>query len=767
MAVTVASGVITIDTDFDVEAFRRRVGGMLRGAATAIGRIAGASLVTAMGASALVGTGQFVAALTAALAPAIGAIGVIPAAALGAGAALGALALAFSGVADALEAGLTGDMEKFNKAIKDMAPAAQAAMREIIGLKPALDDLRTSVQGAFWAPLVGVFRDLGAKYLPLVKSLLVDIAAAMGGAGAELGAFLGSPDALESIGNAFRDIGIAVKNLIAGIPSLVRAFLPLIEVGATFLPGLTDGFVHLTERFAQFMERVAGDGSLAKWISDGLSAIGDLAQALGSIGSLLKTVFAGINSGGSSVLVVIGDLADRLNTFLQTAQGAAVLDGLGASLAAIGQILGDLLVAAGPGLGAALLALSEGLALLGTAAAPVGAALGQLFQAAAPLFPLLGTVLAGALTVLAGILQAVALYIEPLATAFSALATSVVPLLTEAFTALMTNALPLMIPLVQALLDVFMPMVPVLTEIWNTVISGLLPAFIEFQNVVAAAMIPVLVELAGVVGATLLEAFNQVRPILPELIEAGSLLIGTIAELTVTFMPLIAVVAQAAVGIMAALVQSGALKAGLGILVVAVQAVTGVFIIVKGIIDGVKQSFGNAQAGASALAGALRGALSDALNALRGIGESVRGFFAGAGSWLVDAGRQIIQGLISGIRSAIGGLQSLLNSVTGMIPDWKGPPERDKKLLYGSGRLIMQGLQAGIKAETPGVEAVLGRLTDQIGQWGAPAAPVTNVGGVTMMIDPSKIRSIQDVVDLVERLQVTSRTASARWERRV
>lgn len=73
--------------------------------------------------------------------------------------------------------------------------------------------------------------------------------------------------------------------------------------------------------------------------------------------------------------------------------------------------------------------------------------------------------------------------------------------------------------------------------------------------------------------------------------------------------------------------------------------------------------------------------------------------FSDAGSWLVDAGRRLLEGLIRGIRDKIGDLKGVLGGITGLIPSWKGPRARDLRLLYKPGQWVMQGFMRGIDSQ--------------------------------------------------------------------
>lgn len=112
--------------------------------------------------------------------------------------------------------------------------------------------------------------------------------------------------------------------------------------------------------------------------------------------------------------------------------------------------------------------------------------------------------------------------------------------------------------------------------------------------------------------------------------------------------------------------------------------------------------------------------------------------FAGAGNWLVSAGANIINGLLSGIRAGFGRVRSLLSELTAMLPSWKGPETVDKKILEESGRLVMKGFQTGLTKEFASIERTLGALTGGLSGW-APtkvsgAASTTNMNGMTFNI---------------------------------
>jgi TP901 family phage tail tape measure protein len=92
---------------------------------------------------------------------------------------------------------------------------------------------------------------------------------------------------------------------------------------------------------------------------------------------------------------------------------------------------------------------------------------------------------------------------------------------------------------------------------------------------------------------------------------------------------------------------------------------------------------------------------------LSGIGSAVIGAFKNAGHWLLQAGKNIIIGLINGITSMINKLRGYLGNITNWISQWKGPPSKDKILLVSNGADIMDGLIHGIRKKVPELEAML------------------------------------------------------------
>lgn len=172
------------------------------------------------------------------------------------------------------------------------------------------------------------------------------------------------------------------------------------------------------------------------------------------------------------------------------------------------------------------------------------------------------------------------------------------------------------------------------------------------------------------------------------------------------------------------------LAAGYG---TAVAVVRGIKAVVVGAVNGIRAGLSALAALPGRVGAWFGGMVTQArirLGAMVALARSLPGRIRSAvgnlGRVLYAAGRNIIQGLINGIRAALGRLRSTLSGITGLIPDWKGPMSRDRRLLEPTGAAIMAGLNRGLVGALPAVRGTLTGVTDQIG---ATSPTVRGAGG--------------------------------------
>ncbi len=99
---------------------------------------------------------------------------------------------------------------------------------------------------------------------------------------------------------------------------------------------------------------------------------------------------------------------------------------------------------------------------------------------------------------------------------------------------------------------------------------------------------------------------------------------------------------------------------------------------------------------------------------MRGIPGKIKGVFSNAGTWLRDAGRWIIDGLIAGIRGAFDRVRSTLNELTSFLPSWKGPPSTDRVILRDAGQMVIAGFVDGLESQYRNAQRSLSGFTDSL-----------------------------------------------------
>lgn len=612
-----------------------------------VGRVVGGFLrFTAVGAastSMLVGLGGAIAGVVGALGglegianQAIGGLAVILAA-------RGVLQVALGGISEAFGA-LGEDAEKFEEAIADLAPSAQAVAREFRAAVPQFQAFQDSLQEALFAELAG--EDAAnrlAGSLGQIRPNAAGVAQQFGQIGAKIVDLLTAPRTIEAVNQILEATGIILDRLEPKILAFVdgaiqRAAAGTAEFGETF--GVLGNFADAVRPVFEDIGRI-------------FSAIGDAAAGTG----------AQIGGPLAAALDLVADVleSDAGQQFLRTLFLLAQTI-TNALLPAAGELLGAL--------AAGLVPVIEELApILGDVATLVA---DLVVQGIVPLLPLIGQLAAAFLGALRPALDVV-----------SSLLTTMIPIFADFYTSILPALLPLVDALVLALDELAQP----LSEI-------------------AITLGPPLAELFVALTPLILALVESIIPLIPLLTQMALVATDLATDLVNLLVPAIEFVAALLRGDFSAAARAAQtiVKRSLDLVV---GYFTDLPRRIIGGLNRFGLTLQQRSRGASdQLVRNIRGGIDRAVALIGTLPLRAAVRLGRLGSTLYNSGRALVSGFINGILSKLGDLKNAAGSILGAARDFfpgspaKTGPFSGRGYTTHSGAALMEDFIAGITSRS-------------------------------------------------------------------
>jgi phage-related protein len=682
------------------------IGKSLLGVASGMGRsiVAGTkvALIGSLAAGAVAGVGLLtvsVAGLAAALGQAAGAAGLLPAIIAGKWAVIGTAKLAMTGFADAMKAVASGDAAAIEESIKDMAPAAQNFVRELNRVKPAFDDMRLDVQQRMFRGLAGSIQPLADRYLPVAQRLFTGIAGTMNQMAKDVINFAMSSKALVDTNVTVSNLRSSFAALRPAVAPAAEAIMNVVSVGSTFLPKLARGFADAIGDMSARINEMAANGELEAFFQRALDTLRQLGRIAGNIGGIISGVFNAAKEGGAGFLDTLEQTTAGMSRFVNSARGQEAISKFFASLRqimnALMPVIQELIVIFGTTLAPILANIATTIlpALL-----PLLQAFGRLLEAAAPLIDVLAETLAVLLEALAPVIdifaQAVRDVMPQLLPALMAMGEALAQLITDA-----APLIPLFVQLIAAVLPILPPLIQMsgaLLPLLISLIQALMPV-IQLAVASFQAMAPVMTFIAQVINAILIPPLRLIATVLGFVVRVAINLMGMFAQ-----------------GIRLGVQKAIQFFGWLGTLPTKAAA-----------------WFGGVLRGAVSRLGAL-------VSWMAGLPNRIFRALGNLGNLLLDAGRDIIMGLLNGLKNAAGAvidwIQGLLSNVKDAVLSFFGISS-PSKMFKGIGENLGQGLIVGIQAITPDVVAAAAAMAAATTK-GVQITPTVN-GGVSLQPPPS------------------------------
>lgn len=280
--------------------------------------------------------------------------------------------------------------------------------------------------------------------------------------------------------------------------------------------------------------------------------------------------------------------------------------------------------------------------------------------------------------------------------------------------------LPALRPFMQACQNLGSAIMPVLNAAFQTftpVLGSLVAKLTEVGATIMSTVTPVVNNMAAVVQAalpTIQAVFTTVASTIQGVIDAVFPYIQMVITTTMN-------VINAIITTVLAVVQGDwdGVWAGIGNIITTIwngiksnvsagiNAVSGVISSVMGSISAYWSGVWNAVKGLvssawNGITSAVSNGINNVMNTVRGIGGKIKGAFSGAGSWLLDAGKNIIMGLVNGIKNAIGSAVSAAKNAAANVVDAAksalGIHSPSRVFRDEVGKMIPAGLGKGVEA---------------------------------------------------------------------
>jgi phage-related protein len=719
-----AAPAIELETRVDNDRIERDLAGLASAAGSALGSVT----QLAVGLGSLGGTVGAVSAVAAALAD------IAPAAALGATAILGVasvigtIKLATAGISDAVKAAFDpSDPKKYAEALKNISPQAQKFVGVLAEMRPQLKAFQQSIQDTVFSGLSTNLKEAGGTLLPIFKDQLTKTGMTLNTVAKSILDTGGALGASGVLGQALTSANKGLTNLV-GLPAQFGAGLVTIAAAAgPAFDKLTGKIAGGADKISAKLQASFESGGLQKAIDGAVAQLGSLFRALGNIGHALGNVNdvakqfagAGLFSTLESVTKVLAKatetsaFTDALKALLTTADalGKQVFPLLAQALGAVLPVI----TALAPGAQALIGVLGPALTQIVSALAPVllaaGNAVSAVVIALSPMITLLGTLISTVLPVLTPLLDAVVIIFGQMVPVINTLASmftsTFVPILNVLISAvlpplvsILTTITGAVLPVFQQLLVALQPAISTLSTAFVTLVTALAPLLQALASLIEPLLAPLLkiitpiIETVGKLAAIFADELAHVITtiVVPALMVITSFINGDFHQAWDSLKDLVK-------GVIAEIVR---LLSELPFKIIGALGDLGITLL-RIFKDAFIQL--NMELGVKILD------LKDNFHKIPGIIVDALGDLS---ALLVNAGKQIISGLISGIKSSLGGLGSVLGGVTDFVKEHKGPPERDAILLEPAGRSIMQSLINGIMMERGSLGAELASITAMV-----------------------------------------------------
>jgi hypothetical protein len=265
----------------------------------------------------------------------LGAVQLIAPAAIAGGVALVTWKMALNGVKEALDAGLSGDVKEFEKALQKLAPAAQETVKKLLALRQEWVGLQKAVQQRFFGGAADDLDMVSRAVKPLADRWLPKIANAFARVRHELAFVIAESAKSGQMEKIFAGVERAISGIISMIPAFTQAFLDVAEVAAGPLGDMGDSAAGLADKFAKWIRTMKESGKLKEWLDEALSTLNKLKEIGGNLIGIFQGLFTGSEESGQSFLDMVIAQTEAMEKWVKSADGQKFIEFFAGLMSAI------------------------------------------------------------------------------------------------------------------------------------------------------------------------------------------------------------------------------------------------------------------------------------------------------------------------------------------------------------------------------------------------------------------------------------------------
>lgn len=268
-------------------------------------------------------------------------------AAASAGLAMLGFKLALNGVKDALDAGLSGDTEEFEKALKKLAPQAASTVRVMVGLRDQWRDTAKSFQGRVFEGAAGELASLSRFIKPIADRWLPLLALKMAQTRNSLADGLAKFAADGRLEAVWRNLQVALSDIMDTAKPLARVFGDVLEVAAPRFAEVAGYVRQAAEAFSKWIRDARDSGKLQEWLDKAMETFGKLKDIATNVGKIIGAIFKASGNEGDDMLDQIEGITAAIAEWANSKDGQKIIDWASKLFEFLGQLAPVVLILTG------------------------------------------------------------------------------------------------------------------------------------------------------------------------------------------------------------------------------------------------------------------------------------------------------------------------------------------------------------------------------------------------------------------------------------